>query len=280
MFRHPLTFPLQATLYFICFIALVLWRTEQPISATKQPTQDRVVLSAPVLTFLYGADHFLAANIETFRLAATGMDQGVADIFYLIRAHKVVSELNPCHEDNLYLANALLTWGGAVNEGEVVIKRAADCRLWDEMPPFLYGFNQYFFNHNIQRAQPWLEMAAERSPEHADNYRAMAIMFKVKQFADEKVALEILRNERENAGTPGLKAKLDTRIKRLEGLATLRDAQRLYEKRYTKPLKQPDDLLKTGILEKFPKDPTKVGYEFIDGKFRLTKIKIAGVEDH
>jgi hypothetical protein len=39
----------------------------------------------------------------------------------------VVVQLNPCHEDNYYQGNALLTWGGAVAEGNELLKRATDC---------------------------------------------------------------------------------------------------------------------------------------------------------
>lgn len=61
---------------------------------------------------LYGGDRFLAADLELIRLSATGMDNGSTDAEYLIRAQRVVAELNPCHEDNYYLANGLLAWGG------------------------------------------------------------------------------------------------------------------------------------------------------------------------
>jgi hypothetical protein len=269
--KQPL---IQALLSFSLFIALVQWRAGQPVMPTPTIPLDRVVLSAPVLTALYGGDRFLAADLETVRLSATGTEGGQPDANYLVRAHEVVSELNPCHEDNYYLANALLTWGGAVDEGDKVLQRAIDCRSWDELPPFFYGFNQYFFNHNIKEAQRALGVAADRATGNAASFRKFAIMIGIEQIEDEKLALKMLEQERDKARGAKLIAMLDKRVKRLEGLVILRDAQRAYEKKTGKPLKRPQDLVTEGILDALPQDPMKIGYEFVDGRFILKQIKI------
>lgn len=277
---HFLKLPqLQALVWFGMFFTMVQWRGGEPNSATLPVPHDRVVISAPVLTTLYGGDRFLAADLEALRLAATGVENGQADAHYLIRAHKVASELNPCHEDNLYLANALLTWGGAVNEGSEILQRATECRRWDHVPPFLYGFNQYFFNRDIETAQQALEIAATRSERDAAALRKLAIMIEVEQVEDEKIALDLLRRERNRARGAQLFAMLDKRVKRLEGLLLLRDAQRTYEQRTGTLLQEPGELIAMGILEQFPQDPMKWGYEFKDGRFVLRKIKVAGVEE-
>jgi hypothetical protein len=274
--RLPLV---QALLCFALFISVVLWRAGEPPTATPPPPHDRVVIAAPVLTLLYGGDRFLAADLEALRLAATGIGNGWADTNYLIRAHKVVAELNPCHEDNLYLANGLLTWGGAVDEGGAILQRATECRHWDHVPPFLYGFNQYFFNRDIETAQQLLELAASRSERDAAALRKLAVMIEVEQIEDEKIALDLLRRERDQARSAQLTAMLDKRVRRLEGLALLREAQRTYEQRTGKPLQEPGELLAAGILDEFPQDPMNWGYEFKDGRFVLRKIKVAGVEE-
>ena len=278
--RHPAPRPLLLTL--LCFGGFVLLVTLRGSLSHRQlpaPSHDRVVISAPVLTTLYAGDRFLAANLETIRLSATGIDSGQADTFYLLRAHKVVADLNPCHENNYYIANALLTWGGAVDEGGDVLERATECRKWDELPPFLYGFNQFFFNHNIEMAQHWLEIAAQRADHNAAGYRNFAIMIEVAQIEDEKIALDMLKTERERAEGAKLKGMLNKRIGRLEGLVTLRSAKRAYEHQTGKALEQPIALIETGILAQFPQDPLGIGYEFVDGRFRLKRAKVAGVEE-
>lgn len=277
LLKNPLVYSL---ICFSGFVALVLWRTGQPTASTPPAPHDRVVIAAPVLTFLYAGDRFLAADMETIRLSATGISvSGRTDAHYLIRAHKVVAQLNSCHENNYYFANALLTWGGAVEEGGVILQRATECRFWDELPPFLYGFNQFFFNRNIPEAQEALETAAQRADDNAAGYRTLAVMIEAEQLDDARMAREFLAQERDEADDPKLKAMLEKRVQRLEGLITLRDAQRTYEARTGQALRQPEDLVKAGILDEFPLDPMKWGYEFKDGRFELRQIKVGGVED-
>ena len=117
---------LLALLGFGVFSAASQWRAHTP-APVAPVIEGRVVIAAPVLLVLFGGDRFLAASLETMRLAATGVDWGQADTGYLVRAQQVVAELNPCHEDNYYLANGLLTWGGADREGTEEIGRAS-CR--------------------------------------------------------------------------------------------------------------------------------------------------------
>lgn len=241
--------------------------------------EGRVVVAAPVLTVLFGGDRFLAANIETMRLASTGLDSGQADIEYLVRAQNEVARLNACHEDNYYLANALLTWGGAQEGGEIVLKAAMDCRFWDEWPPFFYGFNRFFFQRDVSGAVPALEEAASRSTDNAAGFRKLAVMIQVEQIADERLALEFLNRERDQARDPKLKDMLAKRAVRLSGLVQLREAQRVYEKRNGISLREPQQLIDSGLLKAFPEDPLRLGYEFLEGRFMLRKLQVAGAEE-
>lgn len=241
--------------------------------------EGRVVISAPVLIPLFGGDRFLAANLETIRLAATGLDGGDADVNYLVRAQQVVAELNSCHEDNYYLASGFLTWGGADVEGGRILKLAMNCRIWDDLPAFLYGFNQAFFRKDINEASYALEQAARRSAVNSAAYRKLAIMLKAEGIADEKVALMYLVKQRDAARTdPKLKVMLDRRIVRLQGLVDLRSAQRRYESLHG-PLKNLAQLVSSGELGALPDDPLRLGYELNEGRIELRKLKIAGLED-
>ncbi|UUY08518.1 hypothetical protein LRS11_00265 [Pseudomonas sp. J452] len=262
---------------FALFSSVSQWRAFGRL--VEPPVEGRVVIAAPVLLLLFGGDRFLAANLETMRLAATGVDWGRVDNGYLTRAQHEVARLNPCHEDNFYLANGLLAWGGAESESGLVLMRASDCRFWDEFPPFFYGFNKYFFERDKQTAVQYLELAARRSTNNAAGFRKFAIMLKVEGIKDERVALEFLQNERDQTRDPKLKAMLAKRAVRLEGLVVLREAQRQYEKLMGQALEEPLQLLQAGLLKVFPEDPLKLGYEFIDGRFMLKKLKVAGVEE-
>nr|WP_298135808.1 hypothetical protein [uncultured Pseudomonas sp.] len=268
---------LLALLGFGLFSVASQWRAQVP--APMAPVvEGRVVIAAPVLLVLFGGDRFLAASLETMRLAATGVELGQADIGYLVRAQQVVAELNPCHEDNYYLANGLLAWGGADREGTEVLRRAMQCRFWDELPAFFYGFNQAFFNKDIAEASRALELAAQRATGNAAGFRKLAVMLQAETFADEKLALDYLTRQRDAASDPKLRGMLDKRVVRLQGLVALREAQRHFEAE-NGALNSLDQLVERGLLPALPEDPLRLGYELRDGRIILKKLKIAGMED-
>lgn len=268
---------LLALLGFTVFSAASQWRTQRPEQVTPV-IEGRVVIAAPVLLVLFGGDRFLAANLETMRLAATGVDWGQADTGYLVRAQQEVAKLNPCHEDNYYLANGLLTWGGADREGTEVLRRAMQCRFWDELPAFFYGFNQAFFNKDIAEASRALELAAQRATGNAAGFRKLAVMLQAETFADEKLALDYLIRQRDSSSDPKLRGMLDKRVVRLQGLVALRDAQRRFEAE-NGTLISLDQLVEYGLLPALPEDPLRLGYELRDGRIILKKMKVAGMED-
>ena len=269
---------LLAVLGFALFAGIAFWRALQPVQFRPQPTTDRVVISAPILLALHGGDRFLAANLETMRLSATGMDERGVDTSYLIRAQREVARLNACHEDNYYLANGLLTWGGAVAEGNRVLEAALECRFWDYVPPFFYGINLAFFQRDNAEAARVLELSAQRSSENAAALRKLAIMLQAKNFADERLALNYLIQQRDTTSDPKLRDMLDKRVARLQGLLTLREAQRRYEASQG-PLQTLQQLVEKGLLDSLPVDPLRLGYELRDGRIVLKKLKIAGMEE-
>ena len=267
-----------ALLSFALFAGIAAWRAQQPIVPTPPLDAGRVVIPAPLLVLLNGGDRFLAADLETMRLSATGTDERGTDTGYLIRAQKEVSRLNPCHEDNYYLANGLLTWGGAVEEGNDVLRAAVECRFWDELPPFFYGINLSFFQHNNAEAARVLEIGAARSTQNAAAMRKLAVMLRAEQFADERLALNYLIQQRDGASDPKLREMLDKRVIRLQGLIALRDAQRRFEQKQG-PLTSLEQLVEQRLIDSVPADPLRLGYELREGRIELKKLKIAGLEE-
>jgi len=273
--------PLALALLGYALFAATWWVRPPANPAMPPGALDRVVLSAPVQLLLAGGDRFLSANIESIRAVATSSDHpnaADANSSFSVRARQVVAELNPCHEDNYYHGNALLTWGGAVTEGNALLRRATECRTWDELPPFFYGFNRYFFLNDIEGARAALETAAQRATDNAAGFRKFGIMIEAGEIKDDTVALDFLQRERTQTTDSKLQGMLDKRIARLQGLITLRAAQQRYEVRFGQPLTNPQALIDSGELEAFPNDPLRIGYEFVDGRFRLKELKIAGLE--
>lgn len=263
---------------FALFAAIAAWRAQQPVLLTPQLFADRVVIPAPLLVVLHGGDRFLAADFETMRLSATGMDDRGVDTSYLVRAQREVAHLNPCHEDNYYLANGLLTWGGAVEQGNAVLRAAVDCRFWDEFPPFFYGINLSFFQRDNEEAARMLEIGAQRSAQNAAAMQKLAVMLRAERFADERLALNYLIQQRDSATDPKLRDMLDKRVVRLQGLIHLREAQRRYEAGQG-PLADLQQLIDQGVIAELPADPLRLGYELRNGRIELKKLKIAGLEE-
>ncbi len=269
---------LLALLAFALFATIAAWRAQQPVLLTPQLVTDRVVIPAPLLVVLHGGDRFLAADLETMRLSATGMDDRGVDTGYLVRAQREVARLNACHEDNYYLANGLLTWGGAVDEGNEVLRAAVECRFWDEFPPFFYGINLSFFQRDNEEAARVLEIGAQRSTHNAAAMQKLAVMLRAEQFADERLALSYLTQQRDSSVDPKLKDMLDKRVIRLQGLIDLREAQRRYEAEHG-PLSELQQLLDQDVTAELPTDPLGLGYELRNGRIELKKLKIAGLEE-
>lgn len=263
---------------FSLFVVATFWSVRQPSVSAQISIGDRVVINAPVLVALFAGDRFLAANLETIRLAATGHDSDQANANYLIRAQKVVAELNACHEDNYYLANGLLTWGGAVAEGNEILQRAMNCRFWDGVPPFFYGVNRVFFDRDRDEAVKAFEVSAERWPDNVATLRRLAITLRAEQFADERLAVNYLIYQRDSTSDPKLRDMLSKRVIRLQGLLMLREAQRSYETE-NGVLTDLQQLVSSGVLPALPQDPLRLGYELRNGRIEMKKLKIAGMED-
>jgi len=123
-----------------------------------------------------------------------------------------------------------------------------------------------------------LDLGAERSTQNAAAMRKLAVMLRAEQFADERLALNYLIQQRDSAADPKLRDMLDKRVTRLQGLIALRDAQRRYEQTHG-PLTSLDQLVEQRLLDSLPTDPLRLGYELRDGHIELKKLKIAGLEE-
>lgn len=260
-----------ATLFSLVLFWLGVWLQDRQFG-TYQERSAAIAISAPVQAIIYGGDRYLAANVEAIRAAASSTAEEAHE--FRMRAHLEVSRLNPCHEDNYWIGNAALSWGGAEEEGFKLLKNAIHCRYWDEWPAFFYGFNQHFFRKNTDEARRAVDLAAQRSKNNASAFRSFSIMLAAGKIDDARLALEMITRERDQSSDLKLKEMLNKRVVRLQGLLLLRNAQARYEKQFQRPLSDPSDLISLKIIEGFPEDPLGVGYVF-DGKvFNLRKLNI------
>lgn len=271
---NPSSLPTLVALSALGLFFLFTYHLHQTPPAKRYNTFESVVIPAPIQTVIYGGDRFLGANIESARAASANNVFDARESTYRIRARKLVAQLNPCHEDNYWIGNAALSWGGAVDDGLELLHSAMQCRYWDEWPAFFYGFNQYFFKKDIDAASNAIEIAAQRSKESAASFRKFSIMLMAGEIDDTRSALAMIERERDQANDPKLREMLDDRVKRLSGLIQLQDAQTAYETKFRQPLEDPKQLISSGMLDAFPVDPLGLGYEFKDQMFHLSELTI------
>jgi hypothetical protein len=263
---------------FAAVIFLIAAHATNHHNLSYRESSDHVVIPASLQLVIYGGDRYLAANIEMIRAAALGVGVYETDTTYLVRMYEAVSRLNPCHEDSYYLGNALLSWGGAQHEGTALLSNAMKCRFWDDLPPFFYAINQYFFGKDVDETVRALEIAAQRSSTNSSAFKKMAIMITAEELDNDQLALNYLRQQRSATRDKKLDKMLEKRIIRMEGLISLKQAQARYEKRFNRKLTDPEQLIRSGILDSMPKDPLKLGYVFESGEFSLRNLRIVGRE--
>ena len=148
----------------------------------------------------------------------------------------------------------------------------------DELPPFLLGYNRYYFERDVTGARRALYDAAWRNDENRAALEKFAVMIRAEAIPDPKAARDYLQRQHDASRVARLRQMLARRIVRMDGLIALQEAQTRYEKRFGRLLDDPADLLRAGVMRDFPVDPLGIGYVFADGGFRLKEVTV-GAQD-
>jgi hypothetical protein len=225
----------------------------------------RVRLPMLVQLLYSGGDPYLAANLNVIRSVV--VDTAVTEReTYRIQGQLQVdaARFNPRHEDNYYLAAAILPWNGQVEAGQAVLLQAAQSRTWDMWPAFYYAFNAMYFERDMIKAGQWAEIAAQRHPGNAPALRSMAAAWYERQ-NDSAVALDVLRNMHAQSTDKDFRQLLEARIARLDGLLALRAALADFKAKHQGSMPSVwEQLIGYGGLEVFPEDPLGAGYVLDD----------------
>lgn len=254
------------TLSLLCMCALgwgvFAWASLQMRDQSRLDAEDvlRVRLPLPVQLAYAGGDPYLAANLNVFR--SLMVDSRVRES----ETYRIQGQLqadaaffNPRHEDNYYLAAAILPWNGQVVAAQDVLLKATQTRPWDMWPPFFYAFNTMYFERDMARAGHWAEVAAERNPGNAPALKAMASAW-YERGDDPQIALRMLQAMYEQSRDENFRALLEARMERLKGLQRLRDAAAAYRAATGATAQQLPELLGYAGLEALPRDPMELGY--------------------
>ncbi len=251
--------PLFAMLAWVAFWFTGSLLQDEP--RTSEQALLRVRLPAPLQLTYAAGDPYLAANLNVFRsimVEASVTEQET----YRVQAHLQLdaARFNPYHEDNYYIAAAILPWSGFVSETQEVLRLASEARHWDWMPPFFHAFDNWYFEQDMQAAGDWAEIAAARSSEvNAKALRAMAAKW-YERSDDPQMARNLIAALQEQIRDTDLRVQLQARLDRLDGLLALRAAYSEYHQQIGQPPTRLEDLLGHAELIELPHDPMQLGY--------------------
>lgn len=247
-----------------------IWAGAQLSGIPRPRAKNSITVAVPpaIQSLLVVGDRFLAANLGFLRVVILSVeDLDAAGVETMAAVQTDVAKLNPCHEDNYYLAQAFLPWLGAGKANYEVQRRAVDCRTWDFLPPFFTAFDLMYFDKRFDESGRFFRLAADRSP---PDMRETLLNTSAKFYEkadDPALAIAIIEGIAKDSRDPGLKRFLDKRVERLQGLLALRKAADAYVRDQSSPPPSLEALVGHHYLERLPVDPLGAGYAIgTDGK--------------
>jgi hypothetical protein len=215
---------------------------------------------------LAGGDRYLAANLAGFRVlvADTGR-MGADDYAVQAKLQRDIAWFNPAHEDNYYIAAAILPWNGEVDAAQYVLRKSSDARVFDWYPLFHYGFLFYHFRKDPATGAQWLLKGVPRVKEQRDQWalqNAAALWIeKGYQTANAAGLVDAMAAD----SPPGaFRNYLKVRASRLRDLAILQDAVKRFRERFGRDVEKLDELVSSGVIAEIPADPLGAGYSLDD----------------
>lgn len=250
----------------VLLIAALLYATAvHQLKDVPRPSMVRemeVALPRFVQVALAGGDRYLAANLGGFRALVASTEHMQPDNFKIQgRVQRDVAWLNPAHEDNYYIAAAILPWNGEVDAAQDVLRQASAARLFDWQPIFYYAFDLYHFKRDPVAAAQWLLQASPRVTIQTDRYAIENVAARwFEKGYEPRVAVGVIEGMANQARDSGFKRYLQTRAERLRALEVLREAAARFQSRADRPLRDLQELVGAGLLRALPKDPFGFGY--------------------
>ena len=222
----------------------------------------QVALPLFVQVFMAGGDRFLAANLGAIRALITETAKMHPDEYKILGKVQVdASWLNPAHEDNYYIAAAILPWSGQLDAAQTVLRRASLARTFDYQPAFYYAFNLLQFKDDAAGAAEWLRTAASKLPD--DDERLVMENFAARwldKADDLGLAIAVVESMAKQAKRKDFRNYLLQRAQRLRDLLALRQAAEAFRLQTGQPVQTLDQLVGAGLMAKLPVDPFGIGY--------------------
>jgi hypothetical protein len=251
----------------IAMLALGFSATAERLKTVPRQTvslEIQVALPLFVQVFMTAGDRFLAANLAAIRALVVETSKMRSEDYRILgKVQEDASWLNPAHEDNYYIATAILPWNGELEATQNILARASKARPFDYQPAFYYAFHQLHFKGDAVGASAWLREAAEKLP--SDEERLIMQNFAARwidRAGDVDLAIRIVEAMAKQAKRKDFRAYLELRIARLKSLKELRAAAANYRERFGRAPLQLLELVDAGLMTAIPADPFGFGFEF------------------
>ncbi|MBS0511504.1 MAG: hypothetical protein JSR42_10050 [Proteobacteria bacterium] len=250
-----------------CLCAVLLFcLSVQQLSGLRKARADvelEVALPLFVQVLMTGGDRFLAADVNVIRALISSTDKlDAARLRVLGKVQRDAAFLNPAHEDNYYLAAAILPWSGELGAAQDVLARAISARPFDPMPAFYYGFNLYYFEKMPTAGAEWMLEAARREPDVQNQYALQNMAARWFEKGNEPaVAIGIVEAMARNSRDPAFGRYLLQRAARLRALDQLVQAAARFRHEQRRPLTSLSELVSAGYVGALPTDPFGFGFD-------------------
>lgn len=248
-------------------LALVFIATSERLKSVPRQSvsvEMQVALPLFVQVFMAMGDRKLAANIAAIRALVVSPEKMRPEEFKILaKVQEDVSWLNPAHEDNYYIAFAILPQYNELDAAQTILARAGRVRFFDYQPPFFYAFNQWYFKNDPAGASAWLREAAEKlpDPDQRLTMQNMAARW-MDKVQDTELAIRVVEAMAKEARRKDFRAYLELRVVRLRQLHQLRTAATAYRERFGRSLSSLQELVDSGLLPALPQDPFGFGFDF------------------
>ncbi len=228
------------------------------------PSGAELLVSLPrfAQVLLAGGDRHLAANLAGFRVLVADTGRMKADDYAVQgKLQRDIAWFNPVHEDNFYIAAAILPWNAQVDAAQDVLARASAARVFDWYPLFHYAFIHYHFRKDPATGAKYLLEAVPRVHSQEDEWalQSLAAIWIEKGYRTGNAA-DMVQAMADNAPPGNFRHYLAVRAKRLQDLAVLQQAAKNYAEKHGKPPASLQELVDSGLVATIPKDPLGFGF--------------------
>lgn len=254
MVRPGIVLSLAAVLFagYVAIVPGLYARPRTPVSAEMEiaiPRFAQVLMAA--------GDRFLAADMGGFRALVASTENMTAENYRILGlVQSDISWFNPAHEDNYYIAAAILPWNGELEAAQRILKAASEARLFDWQPAFYYAFNSFHFLKDPADGAKWLRIAAMHTTDEIEKIQLQQVAALWAGKGDDlEFAIRMHRAMARETKHKSFANFLEKRAQRLENLLLLQRAIDRFIERTGQKATNMQQLVDSGILSAIPPDP-------------------------